>query len=1259
MFDISPDDVLRLDDVQLRELVARLVAADAQAKGHSPLHVTWGGSQTAADGGLDVRADLPPTAGYCGPGLPRSQTGYQVKKPDMGRAAIIEEMRPGGSLRTVISELADLHGAYIIVSSTGTTAELRLAERRQAMREALHDCPNALQLHTDFFDRTRIATWVRNHPGLILWVRGCAGREIHGWHSFGGWSHPQGSDCGPYLLDDRLIISMGRRNTVHYTAAEAISKIRDTLSDPGQAVRLVGLSGVGKTRLVEALFEENVGAQPISKSLAVYTDLSLNPEPQPLTLATALIAQRQQAILIVDNCGSALHGELAKTCAQPNSLVSLVTVEYDVREDLPEGTQIFTMNTASISLIERLVRRRYPLLGENDAKTIAAAADGNARIALAIAGTVRASDDLTSLTNTELFDRLFWQRHEKDRSLLRAAQVLSLTYSFDANLGGSERTELVRLANLVKQDVDDILPHLADLKRRELVQQRDRWAAILPHALANHLAKRALEEVSLERIRQHIIENDDTRLLYSVLRRLSYLQADPNAIRICAALVSPGGNLADVIPLNSDKIEAYENIALVAPTEVLEAIERLADKNNDDAATAFKLLLPLIGLLAHSEVLFDRCFVLLERAAINSTSDSSGTALRILLSFFQVTEAKTNASAEMRLAYIRRWRISRAPSLVSLAEKALQKAISTELPPIRTTARNVHLLSRRSNHSTIIEFADWYRRSLEITKLFVSSDGKPAQFVRDQLTKSFAALWTIPALRKDLVASMLQCASGKFWRDGWAGCYRALHRSENDMTSEAQLRSLIAHLGPTDLTDEVFEVLLPSALHFSDTLRPETYFAHAKRLNRISEQLGRKVAEQPDVLKRLAPTLSKFGPDAYSFGQGLGTAVADPENTWKILVQAWQTARADDRNPTLLRGYISSLLARDRAATEKWLDKSLDSAALATALPALYDAIGWNEIGLSQVAKACDANVIPIDQYRYLYSASRVEPALRLNAAQLLVKIAKHSGGSAVAIDVLATWLAQKSVPVSGEIEQLRATCAAVLEQADFAEAIDPLDYSAADVATFALAGTEPESQALTQILTRRMRDTKRADALNSGCRDEVLLVMMRLQTRAVLEALYEGDEKSRNAAIRMMNDVTEDRDHQGRGLAPADLISWCEEDPPSRYDFALMIVPTIEPAVERRRMQLTVLTSTLLKRSPSPKKALTRIIERLWPQSWNGSRSTIVEVNATALDEVFGLFDDEFQQFARNAKAELLTALRVEQGLETANQRLENERFE
>ena len=82
----------------------------------------------------------------------------------MPNAKIIAEMRPKGYLRDEIKNLIKEGGAYIIVSSSGSTTDKALKTRIAAMQEAVSKEDENDKLVVDFFDRNRIATWVRLHP---------------------------------------------------------------------------------------------------------------------------------------------------------------------------------------------------------------------------------------------------------------------------------------------------------------------------------------------------------------------------------------------------------------------------------------------------------------------------------------------------------------------------------------------------------------------------------------------------------------------------------------------------------------------------------------------------------------------------------------------------------------------------------------------------------------------------------------------------------------------------------------------------------------------------------------------------------------------------------------------------------------------------------------------------------------------------------------------------------------------------------------
>ena len=188
---------------------------------------------------------------------------------------------------------------------------------------------------------------------------------------------------------------------------QGIDRIREILNTPRRVVRLAGLSGVGKTRLVQALFDERVGRDPLDSGSVVYTDMTDNPSPQPMGMISDLIALRHRAIVVVDNCPPDLHRRITELCQSPESDVSAITVEYDVQDDEPEGTDVFRLEPSSVDLIAKLLARRFPGMLQLDADKIAEFSGGNARIALALAKTLERGNPLLTFATKSFLGGFF------------------------------------------------------------------------------------------------------------------------------------------------------------------------------------------------------------------------------------------------------------------------------------------------------------------------------------------------------------------------------------------------------------------------------------------------------------------------------------------------------------------------------------------------------------------------------------------------------------------------------------------------------------------------------------------------------------------------------------------------------------------------------------------------------------------------------------------------------------------------------------
>lgn len=145
----------------------------------------------------------------------------------------------------------------------------------------MNGVPNAEALALEFYDRVRVATWVRSHEGLIPLVRTLVGRSIPGWQSYGSWASPD-SVRTEYFLDDKVRIQrIGRQTDQGLSAAQGIQQIRDELRKAHHAVRLVGLSGVGKPPLVDKqMSASNEGVRETASLFEVQSAAKVDPSPE-------------------------------------------------------------------------------------------------------------------------------------------------------------------------------------------------------------------------------------------------------------------------------------------------------------------------------------------------------------------------------------------------------------------------------------------------------------------------------------------------------------------------------------------------------------------------------------------------------------------------------------------------------------------------------------------------------------------------------------------------------------------------------------------------------------------------------------------------------------------------------------------------------------------------------------------------------------------------------------------------------------------
>jgi hypothetical protein len=1264
MFDITPDDIFRLNDVDLRELVGRLCEAELESKGLSASAATWGGNQTAADGGLDVRVALPsgvPIEGF----IPRCSTGFQVKKPDMARANIITEMQPSGAVRPVIRELATEAGAYIIVSSTASTSDSVLRNRRNAMREALGGMDDAGRLYTDFYDRTRLATWVRRHPGLITWVKEKVGNAVPGWHPYGPWSGTSDGVNAEYLLDDRLRLHLDRHpDAPAQSVADAIDNLRDELAKTGKILRLVGLSVVGKTRLVEALFDVRIGARALPPSLAIYTDLSDNPDPQPTGLASDLIANRTRAILIVDNCPPDLHRRLSDLCSRPESTVSVLTVEYDVRDDQPEGTEVIRLDTSSPELIEKLVQRRYSQLSQVDARTIAEVSGGNARIANALAQTVERGDTIAGLSDDELFQRLFRQRQESNNGLFLAAQACSLVYSFQGEALTGDDAELARLAALSGQTATEIYRYVSELRRRDLVQQRGDWRAVLPHAIANRLATLALEDTPYDLIDQQLLSGRTERLARSFSRRLSYLHDSPKAVAIVKRWLSPNGMLADVTSLDEVGRAMFENVAPVLPEATLVALERVYALEAIPLSIEVQRHLPLLRSIAYDAPLFERSAGLLARIAATCSSEiDAKKASDIFVSLFTIHISGTHATIAQRLSLVRLLLTSGVVKERELGLAALRNVLEAlhfhSSYQFDFGARSRDYGYHPESHA---EVTGWYGAALALIESLALTSPSLKTELLTVLSQQFRGLWTSANIYDELERLFHLLAADGFWREGWAACRQTMHFDRAELVPEAatRLTALESDLRPVSLQDQVRAFVLGSSsggLDFEDLETGGDAMSATERLETIAFELGASVAGDERAFTELLSELLLGGNKAWSFGSGLAEACKDPRAVWARLTERLEQTDPEKRDIQILRGFLVKLRDKNESVAQQILDLALDHPVTQTLLPALQSTVGIDERGIGRLRTTLEMGTAPVWMFRYLAFGRTTDNVPGDDLRQLLRLIADQPEGFDVALEILTMRLFSDASAKREHETELLVAGRELLTRVPFRKNTQRKDHELAQVARACLI--TPDAGPVAAEIAARLSEAMADYATYWSLNDDLLKELFKLQPAAVLDGLFGGEGKPRWAEVGEFEQL------RGHGANPVDevsgetLINWCNRNPDHRFSLAASIITFASPAPETGSRDWSAQAKALLAAAPDPRPVLTVFVGRFRPRSWSGSRAALMEANLRLLESVGLYVPAELMSFVSETQSHLAKDVARERDAETKQDRARDERFE
>lgn len=569
IFEINVEQIKSLDDNQLTRLLQKLLESEAVQFKIPLSSITLSTEIKAPDGGEDgrIRWEGKPTNTNW---LPNNFTSFQVKAKQMGPTDCANEIinRDKTDLKPKISEVFEYNGEYILFINKNQLNQEQIDERINLIRAKLRELDKVYSATTkiDIYDANKITRWVNSFPSLVSYVQ--TEMLLVDYSAFFSWDR--------WMRDAKDFFG------TKFISSEGIDTLMATIKAGitpfGGKQRIIGLPGLGKTRIVYEVFNSS---SELQNSL-LYTNTNYSDETNIFNGIRELIRDQSDIILVIDNCTLTLYRKILhiiKGCK-----IRLITINNDFSNIEDEKEVILLDPEKFIEIIPRMLKELFPDISDSDAKKITEFSMGFPLVAELLAKDRRSgSMSLGRLNDSELVDRLIGcvEGDSSDNKLILMACSIFDKLGFDEELR-SQRIAVSRNKSIT---------HLSDSEDNAaykfyscclkyiavgIIEKAGRYIYVKPKPLALRLAGDWWRECPPELIPEILEYIDSCGLSEALCDQISKLDFLPRAQEVTAELCGETGPFGNAEVLNTQQgSRLFRSLVEVNPQATCDTLFKL------------------------------------------------------------------------------------------------------------------------------------------------------------------------------------------------------------------------------------------------------------------------------------------------------------------------------------------------------------------------------------------------------------------------------------------------------------------------------------------------------------------------------------------------------------------------------------------------------------------------------------------------------------------------------------------------------------
>lgn len=953
--EVTFNEIERLSPIQLTVLLKKLLHLEA-LKFNIPLSNTYVSSKIEVpDGGEDgrIRWDKGPSSTDW---IPKPFTLLQCKATKMTATASGKEIliKDESRLKPRVEEVLDAGGAYILFTNKSRNTDHKkplITAVRQSIKKVGKSYADTADIK--IYDSDDIAAWVNQYIAAVTYVCECSGLSL-----------PLGLKTWDQFSK---LEALSNKFFTNEQIETILSHLRSHLTIPQNVIRLMGLSGLGKTRLILEAFrppsELDNNLQQAFSSEMVYFDASFGENSLPGLLAN-FVSRHLKGIIVVDNCGLELHKRLVTEVKSSSSKLAMITVDYDLAKPSSSDPIIPIEGSLYNDIIKEMLRDQYKELSERDIERIAEFAQGFPHMAVLLAKDRQIDKDTIGyLSDDDLLNKLLWGRKPKDSEALAAIRACAIFDYFGYQDDVSSQRNFIgeQIASLKQDRFYEIFVEFAD---RGIIELRGRFARVKPLPLAVRLAADWWKNCRPEKVPSLltlIVEEGLAERLCDQMSKLHFLPAAQEMVKQLCGEQAPFGQ-AEV--LNTEQgSRLFRSLVEVNPETCVIALDRVFGHMSI-------LQLHEIGPGRRNIVwsLEKLCFwsgtfsiaaklMLIFGAAENETWGNNAT--NQFLQLFHIYLSGTQAPPDDRLHLIRNALQSETREVRELAIRALGSALQTghfsRMGGVEQQGSRPPLEEWKPK--TWDEILTYWKACLSILSQLICDKDSLENVAREQIVLNMRGLMTHGlTLEIELIISRITENNPQYWPEALNVIKETLryHREEMPPDIQARLETMISWLTPCSLEDRIKYIVTEPMWEHSINASGHYDDVSALNAKKFAEEL---VASNTGYSEYIPFMLVGEQRQAYAFGRRLGELIKDKEYFLLYVISSLKTV-TNQGNPSLLGGFLSSLT--DRQLIEMVLDKVAVDDQLFIYLLDITRYIMPQEDDLKRVMQLVDSQKIPV-----------------------------------------------------------------------------------------------------------------------------------------------------------------------------------------------------------------------------------------------------------------------------------------------------------